>query len=151
MTFFWQMARSFYSTTYIYYVTFLANQYKFYPIFNTFAGVFETAAFPLNYALTMKHGKKKCGTIVTPFMILGLAIGLIVTASQPGTSKATFMLILMLVGTELRTVEYTNNYTLANVSLANRIGAIVVVFCHNFHIFTRINRSSRCECVCIFY
>ena len=98
ISFFWEMARSFYSTTYIYYVTFLANQYKFYPIFNTFAGVFETAAFPLNYALTMKHGKKKCGTIVTPFMIIGLAIGLFVQASQPGTPKATYMLILMLLG-----------------------------------------------------
>ena len=98
ISFFWEMARSFYSTTYIYYVTFLANQYKFYPIFNTFAGIFESAAFPLNYALTMKHGKKKCGTIVTPFMILGLAIGLVVQASQPGTSKATYMLILMILG-----------------------------------------------------
>ncbi len=99
ISFFWEMARSFYSTSYIYYVTFLANQYKFYPIFNTFAGIFESAAFPLNYALTMKHGKKKCGTIVTPFMILGLAIGLIVQASQPGTPKATYMLILMILGT----------------------------------------------------
>lgn len=98
VSFFWEMARSFYSTTYIYYVTFLANQYKYYPIFNTFAGIFETAAFPLNYALTMKHGKKKCGTIVTPFMILGLAIGLIVQASQPGTPKSTYMLVLMLLG-----------------------------------------------------
>lgn len=98
ISFFWEMARSFYSTTYIYYVTFLANQYKYYPIFNTFAGVFESLAFPLNYALTMKHGKKKCGTIVTPFMIVGLAIGLIVQASQPGTSKATYMLILMIMG-----------------------------------------------------
>lgn len=98
ISFFWETARSFYSTTYIYYVTFLANQYKFYPIFNTFAGVFESLAFPLNYALTMKHGKKKCGTIVTPFMILGLAIGLVVQASQPGTPKATFMLILMIMG-----------------------------------------------------
>ena len=98
ISFFWETARSFYSTTYIYYVTFLANQYKFYPIFNTFAGIFESAAFPLNYALTMKYGKKKCGTIVTPFMILGLAIGLVVQASQPDTSKATFMLILMVMG-----------------------------------------------------
>lgn len=98
VSFFWETARSFYSTTYIYYVTFLANQYKFYPIFNTIAGVFESAAFPLNYALTMKHGKKKCGTIVTPFMILGLAVGLVVQASNPGTPKSTFMLILMIVG-----------------------------------------------------
>jgi len=98
ISFFWETARSFYSTTYIYYVTFLANQYKYYPIFNTFAGIFESAAFPLNYALTMKHGKKKCGTIVTPFMILGLAIGLIVQASQPGTPKSIYMLVLMILG-----------------------------------------------------
>ena len=98
ISFFWETARSFYSTTYIYYVTFLANQYKNYFLFNTFAGIFETAAFPLNYALTMKHGKKKCGTIVTPFMILGLAIGLVVQASQPDTPKSTYMLILMLLG-----------------------------------------------------
>lgn len=98
ISFFWEMARSFYSTTYIYYVTFLANQYKYYPVFNTFAGVFESLAFPLNYALTMKHGKKKCGTIVTPFMILGLAIGLVVQASQPGTPKAAYMLVLMIMG-----------------------------------------------------
>ena len=101
ISFFWEMARSFYSTSYIYYVTFLANMYRFYPLFNTFAGVFESAAFPLNYALTMKHGKKKCGTIVTPFMILGLAIALVVTASQPDTPKSIFMLVLMLVGTIL--------------------------------------------------
>lgn len=99
ISFFWETARSFYSTTYIYYVTFLANLYRFYPVFNAIAGVFESAAFPLNYALTMKHGKRKCGTIVTPFMILGLAIALVVTASQPDTPKATFMLILVILGT----------------------------------------------------
>ena len=98
ISFFWETARSFYSTSYIYYVTFLANMYRFYPLFNTFAGIFESAAFPLNYALTMKHGKKKCGTIVTPFMILGLAIALVVTASQPDTPKSIFMLVLMLMG-----------------------------------------------------
>ena len=101
ISFFWETARSFYSTTYIYYVTFLANLYKYYPIFNTFAGIFESAAFPLNYALTMKYGKKKCGTIVTPLMILGLGVGLIVQASQPGTPKSTLMLMLMLMGTIL--------------------------------------------------
>lgn len=98
ISFFWETARSFYSTSYIYYVTFLANMYRFYPLFNTFAGVFESAAFPLNYALTMKHGKKKCGQIVTPFMILGLGIALVVTASQPDTPKSIFMLVLMLMG-----------------------------------------------------
>ena len=98
ISFFWETARSFYSTSYIYYVTFLANMYRFYPLFNTFAGIFESAAFPLNYALTMKHGKKKCGTIVTPFMIVGLGVALVVTASKPDTPKSIFMLVLMLMG-----------------------------------------------------
>ena len=48
MSFFWQMARSFFSTTNVYYITYLANLYKYYPLFNTFSGIFETLAFPLN-------------------------------------------------------------------------------------------------------
>ncbi len=98
ISFFWEMARAFYSTTYVFYVTFLANQYRFYPIFNALAGTFEALAFPLNFALTMKFGKKKCGSIVTPFMILGLSIGLFVQTSEPGTGYATLMFVLMTLG-----------------------------------------------------
>ena len=98
VSFFWEMARSFYSTTYIYYVTFLANQYKFYPIFNTFAGVFESLAFPLNYALTMKKGKSKCGAVVTPFMIIGLGMLLFVkTGSPEGNSSIVTSSLLLLI------------------------------------------------------
>ena len=97
MSFFWQMARSFFSTTNVYYITYLANLYKYYPIYNTFAGVFESLAFPLNYALTMKKGKSKCGAVVTPFMIIGLLIALFVKPVTPGGS-VTLTLVLMVLG-----------------------------------------------------
>lgn len=98
MSFFWQMARSFYSTTIIYFITYLANLYKYYPIYNTFAGVFESLAFPLNYALTMKMGKSKCGAVVTPMMIIGLGMLLFV---KPGTSAGgagMLPLVLLILG-----------------------------------------------------
>lgn len=98
MSFFWQMARSFYSTTSVYFITYFANLYKYYPIYNAFAGVFESLAFPLNYALTMKKGKSKCGAVVTPVMIIGLAMLLLV---KPGTSAGgagTLSLVLMILG-----------------------------------------------------
>lgn len=97
MNFFWQIATGFYNTTKVFYIKYLANQYNSYALLNALAGVFETAAFPLNYALTMKQGKKKCGTIVTPFMILGLAIGLFMQPSTQGTALGTVMRILMML------------------------------------------------------
>lgn len=101
MSFFWQMARSFYSTTNVYYITYLANLYKYYPLFNTFAGVFESLAFPLNYALTMKKGKSKCGTVVTPFMIIGLGIALFVKPVTPGSSYIVTLVLMILGGAVL--------------------------------------------------
>ncbi len=98
MSFFWQMARSFYSTTSVYFITYLANLYKYYPIYNTFAGVFESLAFPLNYALTMKKGKSKCGAVVTPFMIIGLGLLLFVKVGGSEGHSSMLPLILMILG-----------------------------------------------------
>lgn len=88
----YQFATGFYANSKVYYIKYLANQYKSYALFNAVAGVAEAGAFPLNYALTMKHGKKKCGNIVTPLMVAGLAIGLIM---QSGGS--IFWTILMML------------------------------------------------------
>ncbi len=101
MTFFWQMARSFYSTTNVYYITYLANLYKYYPLFNSIAGAFEALAFPLNYALTMRKGKSKCGAVVTPFMIIGLGLLLFVKTSTQGSSVMLPLIILILGGAVL--------------------------------------------------
>ena len=82
----YQFAVGFYGNTKVYYIKYLANQYKLYAIFNAVAGVAEAAAFPLNYALTMKFGKKRCGSIVTPLMVAGLAVGLFMqTSGGPGS------------------------------------------------------------------
>ena len=98
MSFFWQMARSFYSTTIIYFITYLANLYSYYPLYNTFAGVFESLAFPLNYALTMKMGKSKCGAVVTPMMIIGLGMLLLVTPGTAAGGAGTLPLVLLILG-----------------------------------------------------
>lgn len=98
MSFFWQMARSFYSTTSIYFITYLANLYRYYPLYNTFAGIFESLAFPLNYALTMKMGKSKCGAVVTPIMIIGLGILLFVSPGTSSGDAGILPLVLMILG-----------------------------------------------------
>ena len=98
MSFFWQMARSFYSTTSIYYITYLANLYKYYPLYNNIAGAFEALAFPLNYAITMRKGKSKCGAVVTPFMIIGLGLLLFVKTGSPEGQTSIVPLVIMLLG-----------------------------------------------------
>lgn len=89
----YQIANGFYINTKVYYIKYLARQYSKYALYNAVAGVAEAAAFPLNYALTMKYGKKKCGAIVTPLMIAGLAIGLIM---QPSSGSFIWTALMML-------------------------------------------------------
>lgn len=95
----YQFATGFYANSKVYYIKYLANQYSSYALFNAVAGVAEAGAFPLNYALTMKHGKKKCGNIVTPLMVAGLAIGLIMQTGKGGSNfiwSALMMLSMIL-------------------------------------------------------
>ncbi len=95
----YQFSTGFYSNSKVYYIKYLANQYSKYAIFNAVAGVAEAGAFPLNYALTMKYGKKKCGNIVTPLMVAGLAIGLIMQQRNSGGAfiwSALMMLSMIL-------------------------------------------------------
>lgn len=92
----YQFATGFYANSKVYYIKYLANQYSGYALFNAVAGAAEAAAFPLNYALTMKHGKKKCGNIVTPLMVAGLAIGLIMQSGGSLFWSALMMLSMIL-------------------------------------------------------
>lgn len=93
----YMFSTGFYGTTKVYYIKYLANQYSTYAIFNAVAGVAEASAFPLNYALTMKYGKKHCGDIVTPLMVAGLAIGLFMQTSQSGSGLRLVWLALMML------------------------------------------------------
>ena len=93
----YMFATGFYGTSKVYYIKYLANQYSSYALFNAVAGVAEASAFPLNYALTMKYGKKRCGDIVTPLMVAGLAIGLFMQTSRSGDGLRFLWLALMMV------------------------------------------------------
>ena len=93
----YMFSTGFYAQTKVYYIKYLASQYGSYAIFNAVAGVAEASAFPLNYALTMKYGKKRCGDIVTPLMVAGLAIGLFMQPSQSGDGLRFLWLALMMV------------------------------------------------------
>lgn len=92
----YQFSTGFYANTKVYYIKYLANQYKLYPIINAVAGVAESAAFPFNYMMTIKYGKKKCGNIVTPFMVAGLAIGLFMQSSSSGTTRIFWLALMMI-------------------------------------------------------
>ncbi len=93
----YQFSVGFYSNSKVYYIKYLANQYSNYGLFNAVSGVAEAGAFPLNYALTMKYGKKKCGNIVTPLMVAGLAIGLIMQTYESSSPLGFIWIILMFV------------------------------------------------------
>ena len=90
----YQFSTGFYASSKVYYIKYLANQYSKYALFNAIAGVAEASAFPFNYALTMKFGKKRCGDIVTPLMVAGLAIGLFM---QGGSKESPIWVVLMLL------------------------------------------------------
>lgn len=94
----YNIATFFYSTTLIYYIEYIAKLPNLYGLFTTIAGVFEAASFPLNYALTMKFGKKKCGSIVTPMMIGGFAVCLLMNPTTGNEGSFIWVVILMLTG-----------------------------------------------------
>ena len=87
----YMFSTGFYANTKVYYIKYLANQYGTYGVFNAVAGVAEASAFPLNYALTMKYGKKKCGALVTPLMVAGLAVGLFMQHSGAGDGVMRYL------------------------------------------------------------
>lgn len=86
----------FYSTTLIYYIKYIAKLPSYYTLFTTVAGAFEAASFPLNYGLTMKFGKKKCGSIVTPLMLMGFAACLFMNPKAGNEGSMIWVVILFL-------------------------------------------------------
>lgn len=89
-------ACNFYRSSLAFYIRYIARLIKLYGIFTTVEGAAETSAFPLNYALTIKHGKKKCAYIVTPFMILGFAVCLFMNPNDNNSGSIIWVVILML-------------------------------------------------------
>ncbi len=93
---FYMMATGFYSHTKYYFIKYVANKNSLYNLFTSVAGAAEASAFPFNYAVTMRFGKKKCGMITTPLMIAGLAIGLFVSSSNNRVISTMWTALLFL-------------------------------------------------------
>jgi oligogalacturonide transporter len=91
----YNIATYFYTTTLIYYIEYVAKLPSMYTLFTTIAGAFEAASFPLNYALTIKFGKKKCGAIVTPLMLAGFAVCLLMNPTPETEGAFIWKVILM--------------------------------------------------------
>ncbi|MBQ1994781.1 MAG: MFS transporter [Clostridia bacterium] len=89
-------ACNFYRSSLVFYIRYIARLIRLYGLFTTIEGIAETSAFPFNYAVTMKHGKKKCAYIVTPLMILGFAICLFMNPTEKNSGSIIWTIILML-------------------------------------------------------
>lgn len=96
MSLFYNTACNFYRSSLAFYIRYIARLIRLYGIFTIVEGAAETSAFPFNYAMTMKHGKKKCAYVVTPLMILGFAICLFMNPTDENSNSFIWVLILML-------------------------------------------------------
>ena len=96
MSLFYNTACNFYRSSLVFYIRYIARLIKLYGLFTTIEGVFEASAFPLNYALTIKHGKKKCANVVTPLMIIGFAVCLFMNPTDENSGSVIWTVLLML-------------------------------------------------------
>ncbi len=96
MSLFYNTACNFYRSSLVFYIRYIARLIRLYGIFTIIEGAAETSAFPFNYAMTMKHGKKKCSFVVTPLMILGFAVCLFMNPTDKNSSSIIWTIILML-------------------------------------------------------
>ncbi|MBQ3136348.1 MAG: MFS transporter [Clostridia bacterium] len=96
MSLFYNTACNFYRSSLVFYIRYIARLIKIYGLFTTIEGVFEASAFPFNYAITMKHGKKKCANIVTPLMLVGFAMCLFMNPTDENSGSFIWTVILML-------------------------------------------------------
>ena len=92
----YNIAVNFYRSSLVFYIRYIARLIRLYVLFTTIEGAAETSAFPFNYAITMKHGKKKCAYFVTPFMLLGFAVCLFMNPTDENSNSAIWVIILML-------------------------------------------------------
>ncbi len=96
MSLFYNTACNFYRSSLVFYIRYIARLIRLYGLFTVIEGAAETSAFPFNYAMTMKHGKKKCSYVVTPLMILGFAVCLFMNPTDNNNNSIIWTIILML-------------------------------------------------------
>lgn len=87
---FYMMCRGFYSNSNIFFIRYIAKKPGAYNIILTIAGIAEASGFPLNYALTKKYGKQKCGILLAPLMISGILLNLFINDSLVAAENYLF-------------------------------------------------------------
>lgn len=83
ISFFNMMCTGFYSNTDQYFIKYVAQRFQLFNVLTTVSGAAEASGFPLNYWLTMKFGKQRCGKLLAPLLFLGLAMGLFMDETTP--------------------------------------------------------------------
>lgn len=91
----YMIATGFYANSNYYFIKYVAGMNSQYNIINMLAGIAEASAFPLNYMITIKHGKTKSGKMMTPIMILGLMLGLFIQNATGSNGFRILFVILM--------------------------------------------------------
>lgn len=91
----YMIATGFYSNSNYYFIKYVAGMNSQYNIINMLAGIAEASAFPLNYMVTIRHGKTKSGKMLTPIMILGLALGLFIQNTTGNSGFRYIWIVLM--------------------------------------------------------
>lgn len=111
----YMIATGFYSNSNYYFIKYVAGMNSSFNILNMIAGVAEAAAFPLNYMITIKHGKTKSGNMLTPVMLSGLLLGLFIQ-SATGSGAIRFLWIVLMY---LRIILYPFGYSGIGYSTSN--------------------------------
>ncbi len=83
ISFFNMMCTGFYTNTDQYFIKYVAQRFQLFNVMTTVSGVAEASGFPLNYWLTMKFGKQRCGKLLAPVLFIGLAMGLFMNENTP--------------------------------------------------------------------
>lgn len=86
----YMMCRGFYGNSNVFFIRYIAKKPEKYNILTTIAGVAEASGFPLNYALTKKYGKQKCGKLLTPIMMAGILLNLVINEALVGLTTDVF-------------------------------------------------------------
>jgi len=79
MSLFELIAKGLYSNSDQYFILYIAKQWKNFNILTTVSGAAEASAFPMNYALVKRFGKQFCGRLLTPLMLAGVLVNLLIT------------------------------------------------------------------------
>lgn len=93
LTLCFRVAQGFYSNSDQYFILYLTDNYSKFNLLMTVSGAAEAAGFPLNYALVKKFGKQFSGKLLTPLMVVGILMNLLISNSLPPWLNTTILFV----------------------------------------------------------